>query len=455
MRFQYNSKVIAVENDGKAVFYTKDAYLKLTQVIPGFEADPENFRTVEERTEESIKKLEVSGYKKFLEVIQKETSSKTDKVYYVFYSQGYYLIIVREVNKKPIAKVYYKPENQQISDLMEKMLELQNGKSRAIIANSKNSFNFLTANPILKTLFVYTDLTSRNEIVFAHRKKRKKNGKIRKYIAPHPEIIKPLQELNTILQKIYDRKNIDFQVAYKKGKSIVDNAKIHVKNEYLYNVDLSDFFPSCKRSFVEKYINLFFKNSANSDTMQNLFLDIILEDDALFIGNPISGTLANAIISKPVSYIKNITNGFGMGFSVYADDMSFSSDKFISEEFVKSMFQVAFTRYGMDSFFTLNDEKSHGMSKNRRRVTGVSLNINNEATVSRNFYRDLRVKIHKLSIGEININIQKLRGRIAFATMIDESGKILRLLEKFEPTVKQFNLISDEKLTKLKANGGI
>lgn len=446
LRFKYTDKFVAIEADNKAVFYNDAVYKKM---------DSKSSKNLEDSTEKNVEKLSVENHKKFLEIIQKETSSRTDKIYYVFYTNGEYLVVVREMNKKPAGRVLYKPENDQIKTLMEKMFELKDGQSRVIIGNTKNSFNFLTANPILKTLFTYADLQARGEVIYAHRTMKKKNGKIRKYIAPHPEIITPLQEFNTILQKIYDKKNIEFQVAYKKGKSIVDNAEIHIQNPYLFNVDLKDFFPSCKKELVRKYLNLFFKNSANAENMENMFLDIILENDALFIGNPISGTLANAIISKPVSYLKNITKGFNMGFSVYADDMSFSSDKFITEEFINNIFSLAFTRYGMENFFNLNEEKSHGMSKNRRRITGVSINDKNEATVSRKYYRNLRVKLHKLSIGELSINLQKLRGQIAFATMVDKSGKIGKLLEKFEPTVLEFKLIGEEKLSELKANGGI
>jgi hypothetical protein len=153
--------------------------------------------------------------------------------------------------------------------------------------------------------------------------------------------------------------------------------------------------------------------------------------------------------------MKNIARGFGMEFSVYADDMTFSSDRFISRKLVEGAFNVAFAKYNLDSYFKLNEKKFHGMSNNRRRVTGVTINHDDQPTVARGFYRDLRVKIHKLSLGETTgINIQKLRGRIAFASMVDESGKIYRLLKKFDKTVAQFSLASDEKIAELEAKSG-
>jgi hypothetical protein len=202
---------------------------------------------------------------------------------------------------------------------------------------------------------------------------------------------------------------------------------------------------------------MFFKNSPNKEVLQNDFLDTILDKDtdALFIGNPISGTLANVIISKPVQYIKNITNGYDMEFSVYADDMAFSSDRFISKDFITALFNLAFNRYEMIDDFSLNADKSHGMSGARRHITGVTINHNDEMTINRKFYRNLRVKIHKLYIGEVTFNLKKLQGQLAHATMVDYSGKILRLIKNFESTLKQYNLISDEKIQELEDRGKV
>ena len=44
----------------------------------------------------------------------------------------------------------------------------------------------------------------------------------------------------------------------------------------------------------------------------------------VFIGSPVSGTLANVAISNAVQYMNNICKKHGMKLSVYADDISFS-----------------------------------------------------------------------------------------------------------------------------------
>jgi hypothetical protein len=71
-------------------------------------------------------------------------------------------------------------------------------------------------------------------------------------------------------------------------------------------------------------------------------------------------------------------------------------------------------------------------------------------TVSRDYYRSLRFFLFKLSKNEsIQISINQLRGKIAYATMVDESGKIVKLLSDFKSTVTSNNLVSSEKLKEL------
>jgi RNA-directed DNA polymerase len=439
LRFEYNGKQAAVYDNGTVEFIDS------------------NFGSLnQEKLLENCNKKTVNTYRDLLKTLKKETFSKTEKYYYLFLSDGYLMVAVKEMMFDAYIKAFYKIENDGIEQAIKKYFGLEDNSGRVIIGNHQNHFNFITASPILETLFVNADLTFRGEKVFNKFKIKKhaepgKKAKLRDITAPHEEIKAPLKDFNKILQFIYDKRNSDFQVAYKKGKNIINNAERHIEKQYMFKVDLSDFFPSCKREFVGKYLRMFFKNSPNKETLENDFLNIILDDktDALFIGNPISGTLANVIISKPVQYIKNITNGYDMEFSVYADDMTFSSDRFISEVFVNSLFNLAFNRYEMIDFFKLNTSKSHGMTGSRRKVTGVAINQNNEMTIPRTFYRKLRVKIHKLSIGEANFNMRKLQGQLAHATMVDHSGKILALVKKFEPTLKQYNLISDEKIQEL------
>ena len=181
----------------------------------------------------------------------------------------------------------------------------------------------------------------------------------------------------------------------------------------------------------------------------------MLKDDALFIGSPISGTLANVILSNPIAYMNNICKKYNIKFSDYADDISFSSDKPIAKGFVINILNLALSKYSLNEYFILNEKKCIGFSGCNRKVTGVAINEDNKITVPRQYYRNLRTEIDHLSKGDPAINVQTLRGKIAYATMLDESGKMYNYLNKYLSTIKQYNLCSDKKLQELKERSGM
>lgn len=433
MRFYYDNKLAFVDKAGKMNFRTtKDFAKKQKEFV------------------KNIQQFHVDSYKKFLDLVERETQSKTEKIYYNMISENHLLLGVKEMDDEVYIKAYYEFENSALKELMLKILDVEEGKNgKALVATYSNHFNYIVSMRILDLLFTHTDVVQKGEKPFEQFKLKAKSGKLRDIIAPHDEIKAVLRELNVFLQNIYDKTNIDFQVAYKRGKSIKDNAAIHKDKEFIFNIDLKDFYPSCKRHLVKKYTGFFFKNAHNAEVIEKMFLDSILINNGLFIGSPISGTLANAIISKPAKYLKNITKNFNMMFSVYADDMTFSSDRFISEEFIINIFNNAFTKYNLDSSFKINAKKSKGMSKQRRRITGVSINDSDQLAVSRQYYRNIRVKVHKLSHGDITVNQQKLRGQIAFACMVDDTGKMFKYLSKFKDTVLKYHLVSEDKYSEM------
>jgi Reverse transcriptase (RNA-dependent DNA polymerase) len=71
---------------------------------------------------------------------------------------------------------------------------------------------------------------------------KKKSGSERSIHAP-VKGLKALQKtLSLILQCVFQPHQA--AMGFVPGKSIVDNAKLHTGNKYVYNIDLKDFFPS-------------------------------------------------------------------------------------------------------------------------------------------------------------------------------------------------------------------
>lgn len=439
-RLLYNKEILLFNSNNIGKFYPMDSKREV------------NNKTFIDAHEKILKQRVIKNYKKFLEIIKNEKAKENEANFFCFLDSNRLIMAIQHLDSEIKHFCTYEIENSEIQELIEKIFNFKDFEGRALSMNVSNKYTLLMPFPILKLFFVSADMKAAKKDLYRCFKIPKKNKKkMRQIVAPSDEIKPMLKEINTILQSTYDSRNISFQVAYKKGKNIKNNAEIHTEKKFLMTADLKDFFPSCKRPLVKKYVEFLFRNSPNSDIICNHFLDLVLWDDSLFIGNPISGTLANVILSPAMNYIKNIANKFDVNFSIYADDMTFSSDKFISEEFVKNIFNLALSTYDLGDYFKLNEEKFKGYSGTRRHTVGLSINPKNEITIPNKVYRNMRARVHQLHY-QIKLkggNLNQLRGLFAFTTAYDDSGKIYRLIKKYEETIKKYKLCSDKVLERL------
>ena len=83
---------------------------------------------------------------------------------------------------------------------------------------------------------------------------KKKSGKERIIHAPVKGLKSIQKTLNLILQCVFEPHAAAY--GFVNGKSIVDNAKIHVGQRFVYNIDLKDFFPSIDQARVWKCLQL-------------------------------------------------------------------------------------------------------------------------------------------------------------------------------------------------------
>lgn len=401
----------------------------------------------------------IKDYHELVNFSEKIRSAKKSRMFSLLFNNTTMQIVSLNETLTSDGNVYtYTFEYPQIAEFFKKLFMISEKDPLTtpyevnVYCNKDNHYQFLMNVNMLDLLLTSVVLEATNVPLIRLAQIPKKNGKMRQLVIPDIQLRVILKKINKILQAAYDGRNADFQVAYKCGKNITDAARPHKNKKYMFKMDISTFFPSCKREFVKKYIRFLFKNSVNPEFLIEKFLDINLYEDALYIGNPISGTLANAIISRPVAYVKNMCNQFGISYTVYADDMMFGSDKYISKDFIVSLYDRAFMKYDMENFFILNEDKLYGLSGTNRNAVGVSFNQNNDMVCHRYLYNNIRMTLHQLSYGdESHYSFNELSGQIAFATMVDESGKIQRLLTRYKDICLSYGLWSQEKFDALEA----
>ena len=84
---------------------------------------------------------------------------------------------------------------------------------------------------------------------------KKKSGGFRQITAPrNRSFMMLLQSVNEILKAIYTPS--DYAMGFTEKRSVVTNASVHRSQNYVFNIDLKDFFPSVEQGRVMKRLTL-------------------------------------------------------------------------------------------------------------------------------------------------------------------------------------------------------
>ncbi len=272
---------------------------------------------------------------------------------------------------------------------------------------------------------------------------KKKKGEFRTIDAPN-YILKGIQQcLNYIFEQIYTPNKS--AVGFVRDRSIVDGAKEHISEKFIYNIDLKDFFPSISSARI--YKRLLFRPFCLNPKLASLIANLCCHkksDNSLVLpqGAPTSPIISNFICEKLDRKLSKLATAYGLKYTRYADDITFSGMKNVFSEdgkFCKSLRNIIEN----EEHFIINEEKTRlchiGM---RQEVTGLT--VNEKVNVSRKYVKQLRAMINNLEkkgeeeaksifianlakgkgayskhvdINEISIN-EVIRGKLNFLRMV-------------------------------------
>lgn len=399
----------------------------------------------------------IESYCKYLENNKHRFQTETWNLLFYITNEYLFLFSYNDSTDVVLNNLIYKFENEYYSNILKEIYRINDNNFRNVeylelpfIENSttKRKTMLLVEPNIVEIIAKCKLLDAQHTPIYRHFTKRFPNGKVRELDEPNEIIQQPLKTLNQVLNRVYGKINKECQFAYKKGTSIVNNALPHKNNHYVFKADIEDFFPSCKRELVKKYVKFLFKSSLTSESLLDYFLNKMLVNNALCLGNPISPVIANTIISKPAKYIYNMCNRTGIAFTQYCDDLTFSSSRPISKDYVVRIFNEAYTTYNLRQYFRIKERKLIGQVGQYRNVTGVAFDHtrNNEPTCKRSLYRNLRTSIHKMALGE-QVNERKIKGQIAYMVMLGKGQRILNYVNKFDGLTER--LFSQNLLNKI------
>lgn len=223
---------------------------------------------------------------------------------------------------------------------------------------------------------------------------KKKSGGYRQITSPRNKAFRlMLMCLNEMFKSIYTPS--DYAMGFTEGRSVVKNANIHKGQNYVFNLDLKDFFPSIFRVRVRARLQAkpFNFNEDIAIIIAGLCSMKVSSghkdgsDYVLPQGSPTSPIITNMICDNLDRRLAGLAKRFGLRYSRYADDITFSSMHYVYRE--QGDFRKELSRIITQQGFTINEAKTRLQKRgSRQEVTGII--VSDKLNVTRGYVREIR-----------------------------------------------------------------
>ncbi|WCE69636.1 retron St85 family RNA-directed DNA polymerase [Sulfitobacter faviae] len=254
-------------------------------------------------------------------------------------------------------------------------------------------------------------------------------------------IAQPARELKPIQRAIVDLVLEQFPVhstalAYRKGLSIADNARIHSGTWPILKLDFESFFNSISAAAWRRFVS-------NQEVVSIDRADLALITKALFwgagqrapyclsIGAPSSPLVSNIIMFEFDSNMYHFAKKHGIRYTRYADDITVSAKK-VGDLYRFEKHLRAYISRNKTPALTVNEAKRAVYSASQRRlVTGLVLTSDGKVSLGRDRKREISALIHRHSLGQLDEEqLSYLHGMLAFA-LSSERAFVGRMREKY------------------------
>ena len=238
----------------------------------------------------------------------------------------------------------------------------------------------------------------------------KQKGKFRVIEEP----IQLLKEMQQCLIPLFSEFELHPSCMAKKGKSILQNAELHMQAQNILKVDIKKCYPSITVEHLATA--LLVKGSSLLEELDILAkLCFIKKDSQLVLptGAPTSPILCNIALFPIDIKVQAIADEYKYTYSRYIDDMIFSNTLTERHWELKQKIEQVLQEHQLNP----NWKKSKWSKRTDRMVvTGVRINGNNR--VPKEFSRLLRAKLQNLAKDKKEID-QETRGCLAYVQSID------------------------------------
>jgi|GEM_PF-1020436 len=222
---------------------------------------------------------------------------------------------------------------------------------------------------------------------------RKNNGSERAIHAPKKKLKFLQQIINECMQASFTPRSAAH--GFVKERSIVTNAKNHVKRKYVYNIDLENFFPTIS---FHRVVGVFKSFPFRFDIkMARHLANLCCHEGILPQGAPTSPVISNLICRSLDRNLWNLAKTNRVRYSRYADDITFSANQNVfTEQFLTELEDII----KKENFSINRDKVRLQRSHERQVVTGIV--VNEMLSVKKKYKKDLRFLISLVKKGKDN-----------------------------------------------------
>lgn len=269
----------------------------------------------------------------------------------------------------------------------------------------------------------------------------KSNGKQRWIDAPDEEL-KAIQA-NILYLFLYLFTTHHAAMGFRIGIGVADGAKVHLPNNTLLCMDLSNFFPSIKKERVLTLVNhllrrlekRLWKFTYTAEDAEYL-TEILVCKGRVPQGAPTSPALANLIAIMLDTKLSQLAEHNGLTYTRYADDLSFSHPDSTYDIYERIPEIIDIIR---EERFKVNYKKTRVTRPHKRMVvTGVV--VNDKLSVPKYQWRNFRARLHNLSRDKVTISAeeyQQLRGYVEWIRSLNPHRG-----EQFLKSLSKISLVS-------------
>ncbi len=198
-----------------------------------------------------------------------------------------------------------------------------------------------------------------------------------------------------------------------RGRSVTDNARLHLGARCLVTIDIKNFFPSVKPDQVRQ---VFRKTLNCAADVSYLLTGLTTCRGRLPQGAPTSSLLANLVLSGFDGAIREVCEQNSVRYSSWVDDLAFSGDS------VSGVVGPAIATLAKAGF-RVSHRKISRMGPMDRKVLN-NLVLGKSVTVRKEYRARIRAGVHNLKCGrvpthEIDAYVEGLRGSIGYVRLFE------------------------------------